>query len=275
MSALHPALPPLTTVMSSHAARTALVCALVALLALQGLRLLWLVMTPVGPVGHAPPSAATTSDLSALRRDVFYRSVGDSNSNSNSDGVELHGVRAGAAQAAAYLSLGDGRQGAYRIGDTVMPGVVLQAVAADHVLLRTGSGVRRLALRDAAAPALATTPSSANTAAAGIASGVMSNVGNATAAAGATAVDPQQLLSSAGLRASADGSGFTIMPRGDGALLRQAGLEAGDVLTQINGRTLDAEHLRELQDELRDGQAATLTYRRDGQTHTMTLKRPQ
>ncbi|KQR11374.1 MULTISPECIES: type II secretion system protein N [Xanthomonas] len=273
MSALHRALPPLTTVMSSHAARTALVCALVALLALQGLRLLWLVMTPVGPVGHAPPSAATASDLSALRRDVFYRSVADSTS--NSDGVVLHGVRAGAAQAAAYLSLGDGRQGAYRVGDTVMPGVVLQAVAADHVLLRTGSGVRRLALRDAAAPALATTPSSANTAAAGSASGVMSNVGNATAAAGATAVDPQQLLSSAGLRASADGSGFTIMPRGDGALLRQAGLAAGDVLTQINGRTLDAEHLRELKDELRDGQAATLTYRRDGQTHTMTLKRPQ
>ncbi|MFX3610938.1 hypothetical protein WA684_19050, partial [Xanthomonas arboricola pv. pruni] len=49
----------------------------------------------------------------------------------------------------------------------------------------------------------------------------------------------------------------------------------GDVLTELNGRTLDAEHLRELQDELRDGQAATLTYRRDGQTHTMTLKRPQ
>ncbi|KTF32591.1 type II secretion system protein N [Xanthomonas vesicatoria] len=270
MSALHRALPPLTTVMSSHAVRTALVCALVALLALQGLRLLWLVITPVGPVGRAQPAAATAADLSALRRDVFNRSVADS----TGDGVVLHGVRAGVTQAAAYLSLGDGRQGAYRVGDAVMPGVVLQAIAADHVLLRTGSGVRRLPLLDAVPQALATTPSAANTAA-GTASGVMSNVGNATAAAGATAVDPQQLLTSAGLRASEDGSGFTVMPRGDGALLRQAGLAAGDVLTQINGRTLDAEHLRELQDELRDGQAATLTYRRDGQTHTMTLKRPQ
>lgn len=268
---MHRALPSLTTVMSSHAARTALGCALVGLLALQGLRLLWLLITPVGPLGHAQPAAGTASDWSALRRDVFYRSVADS----TSEGLVLHGVRAGAAQAAAYLSPGDGRQGAYRVGDTVMPGVVLQAVAADHVLLRTGSGVRRLALLDAAPQTLATTPPPADTAAAGSVSGVMSNVGNATAAAGATAVDPQHLLSSAGLRASADGSGFTIMPRGDGALLRQAGLAAGDVLTQINGRTLDAEHLRELQDELRDGQAATLTYRRDGQTHTMTLKRPQ
>lgn len=102
-----------------------------------------------------------------------------------------------------------------------------------------------------------------------------SNVGTAAGTATAAAVDPQQLLTTAGLRASEDGSGFTVMPRGDGALLRQAGLAPGDVLTELNGRTLDAEHLRELQDELRDGQAATLTYRRDGQTHTMTLKRPQ
>ncbi|MGQ3469508.1 type II secretion system protein N, partial [Xanthomonas campestris] len=37
----------------------------------------------------------------------------------------------------------------------------------------------------------------------------------------------------------------------------------------------DAEHLHEQQDELRDGQTATLAYRRDGQTHTKTLMRPQ
>ena len=43
----------------------------------------------------------------------------------------------------------------------------------------------------------------------------------------------------------------------------------------INLDDIDRRLLRELQDELRDGQAATLTYRRDGQTHTMTLKRPQ
>ncbi|PPU77781.1 type II secretion system protein C [Xanthomonas cucurbitae] len=256
--------------MSLRGARTALACVLAVLLAVQALRLLWLLVTPIGPLGMRTQAIETTSDLSALRRDVFHRTVSDV----NSDGIVLHGVRAGGAHAAAYLSDGNGGQGAYRVGDTVLPGVVVQAIAADHVLLRTGSGVRRLALIDATPKVPATTPPMAGTAAA-----AMSNVGNATdattATAAAAAVDPQQLLSSTGLRASEDGSGFTIMPRGDGALLRQAGLVAGDVLTQINGRTLDAEHLRELQDELRDGQAATLTYRRNGQTHTMTLKRPQ
>lgn len=266
MSALQRVPPSLNTVLSLRSARTAVVCVLAMLLAVQALRLVRLVVTPIGPLGMRSSAIETTSDLSVLGRDVFFRSV----SEVNSDGLVLHGVRAGGAHAAAYLSHGEGGQGAYRVGDVVLPGVVVQAIAADHVLLRTGSGMRRLALIDTAPQMPATTPPTAGTAAA-----VMSNVGNATNAVAIAGVDPQQLLSTAGLRASEDGSGFTIMPRGDGALLRQAGLAAGDVLTQINGRTLDAEHLRELQDELRNGQAATLTYRRNGQTHTMTLKHPQ
>ncbi|WP_349794163.1 type II secretion system protein N [Xanthomonas sp. WHRI 7064] len=270
MSALQRALPSLKPLMSARG-RSALACVLLALLALQCARVVWVVITPIGPLGTAEAATAAGADVPALRRDVFYRSVPES----SSDGVVLHGVRAGGTQAAAFLSSGDGKQGAYRIGDIVVPGVTVQAIASDHVLLRTRSGVRRLALVESTASAAATSPATAAPAAVGAAPAVTSNVGTAAGTATAAAVDPQQLLTTAGLRASEDGSGFTVMPRGDGALLRQAGLAPGDVLTQLNGRTLDAEHLRELQDELRDGQAATLTYRRDGQTHTMTLKRPQ
>lgn len=270
MSALQRVLPSLKPLMTARG-RSALACVLLALLALQCARVVWVMITPIGPLGTAQVATSAQAELPALRRDVFYRSVAEA----NSDGIVLHGVRAGGAQAAAFLSSGDGRQGAYRIGDGVVAGVTVQAIASDHVLLRTGSGVRRLALVESTASAAATSPATAAPAAVGGAPAVTSNVGTAAGTATAAAVDPQQLLTTAGLRASEDGSGFTVMPRGDGALLRQAGLAPGDVLTQLNGRTLDAEHLRELQDELRDGQAATLTYRRDGQTHTMTLKRPQ
>ncbi|PPT95787.1 type II secretion system protein C [Xanthomonas arboricola pv. arracaciae] len=270
MSALQRALPSLKSLMSARG-RSALACVLLALLALQCARVVWVVIAPIGPLGTAEAATAASADVPALRRDVFYRSVPES----SSDGVVLHGVRAGGTQAAAFLSSGDGKQGAYRIGDIVVPGVTVQVIASDHVLLRTHSGVRRLALVESTASAAATSPATAAPAAVGAAPAVTSNVGTAAGTATAAAVDPQQLLTTAGLRASEDGSGFTVMPRGDGALLRQAGLAPGDVLTQLNGRTLDAEHLRELQDELRDGQAATLTYSRDGQTHTMTLKRPQ
>lgn len=271
MSALQRALPSLKPLMSARG-RTALGCVLLALLALQCARVVWVVITPIGPWGTAQVATPAHAELPALRRDVFYRSVPEA----SSDGIVLHGVRAGGGQAAAFLSSGDGRQGAYRVGDGVVPGVVVQAIASDHVLLRAGRGVRRLSLVETTASSSATSPAMTATAATGAAApAVTSNVGTAAGTAAATAVDPHQLLTTAGLRASEDGSGFTVMPRGDGALLRQAGLAPGDVLTQLNGRTLDAEHLRELQDELRDGQAATLTYRRDGQTHTMTLKRPQ
>jgi general secretion pathway protein C len=272
MSALQRAWPSLNSLLLAPGVRTAVACCVIALLVLQGVRLVWLMLTPIGPLGTGYSGSVSPVDVSALRRDVFYRTAPDA----NSDGIVLHGVRAGGAQAAAYLSGSDGRQGAYRVGDTVASGVVVQAIAVDHVLLRAGGSVRRIALSEAAATG-ASLPAAATSATApgAVAAAVQSNVATPAGATAATAVDPQQLLASAGLRASADGGGFTVMPRGDGALLRQAGLAPGDVLTQINGRTLDAEHLRELQDELRDGQSATLTYRRDGQTHTMTLKRPQ
>ncbi|MGW8338922.1 type II secretion system protein C [Xanthomonas axonopodis pv. khayae] len=264
--------PSLNSLLLAPGVRTAVAGGVAALLVLQGVRLLWLVLTPIGPLGTAQAGAVATLDVSALRRDVFYRSASDA----NRDGTVLHGVRVGGTQAAAYLSGSDGRQGAYRVGDTVAPGLMVQAIAADHVLLRTGGSVRRIALSEASAAGAAPPVVATSATAPAIApAAAQSNVATAADPTAATAVDPQQLLASAGLRASAEGGGFTLMPRGDGALLRQAGLAPGDVLTQINGRTLDAEHLRELQDELRDGQSATLTYRRDGQTHTMTLKRPQ
>ncbi|WP_192883992.1 type II secretion system protein N [Xanthomonas campestris] len=270
MSALQRVSPSLNDLMSARAVRTAAACVLLVLLAVQGVRLVWLLVTPLGPLGTAQ-GATTAAPLPALQRDVFFRASADS----GDFGVVLHGVRMGGADSAAYLSAGDGRQGAYRIGDAVAPGLTLQAIAADHVMVRAGSALRRLPLIEHATASAAISAPAPASGAPVAAAAVASNVGARTAAAGTTAVDPQQLLRTTGLRANADGGGFTVMPRGDDALLRQAGLTPGDVLTQLNGRTLDAEHLRELQDELRDGQTATLTYRRDGQTHTMTLKRPQ
>ncbi|WP_017173820.1 type II secretion system protein N, partial [Xanthomonas phaseoli] len=134
MSALQRAWPSLNSLLLAPGARTAVACGVVALLVLQGVRLLWLVLTPIGPLGTAQRASVTRPDVSALRRDVFYRSASDA----NSDGIVLHGVRAGGTQAAAYLSGSDGRQGVYRVGDTVAPGVVVQAIAADHVLVRAG-----------------------------------------------------------------------------------------------------------------------------------------
>lgn len=216
MSALQRVSPSLNDLMSARAVRTAAVCVLLVLLAVQGVRLVWLLVTPLGPLGTAQ-GATTAAPLPALQRDVFFRAPADS----GDLGLVLHGVRVGGADSAAYLSTGDGPQGAYRIGDAVAPGLTLQAIAADHVMVRAGSALRRLPLIEHAAASAAIPAPAPASGAPAAAAAVASNVGARTAAAGTTAVDPQQLLRTTGLRANADGGGFTVMPRGDDALLRR------------------------------------------------------
>ena len=84
-------------------------------------------------------------------------------------------------------------------------------------------------------------------------------------------IDPAALLAEAGLSpVESDGgaAGYTIIPRGDGAALRQAGLQAGDVLLSVNGQALTPERYAELPAELAGASTITLTYRRDGQVRS-------
>ncbi|OHE86324.1 MAG: hypothetical protein A2579_09025 [Lysobacterales bacterium RIFOXYD1_FULL_69_11] len=68
--------------------------------------------------------------------------------------------------------------------------------------------------------------------------------------------------------------GYTLIPRGDDALVRQAGLRAGDVVVAINGNTLTPERLGELESDLAGRDAVELTVLRDGTTRTLTLRTP-
>ncbi|KAB7767845.1 PDZ domain-containing protein [Xanthomonas maliensis] len=250
--------------------RRVLLAGLLALLTLQGMRLLWLLLTPLEPLGALPPQGKAVAP--ALQHDVFFRN-GRAVDRDLAASIVLHGVRLG-TQPAAYLSRDGQPQGAYRRGDVVGDGVRVHAIAADHVLLRVGAGLQRVGLA-APASAVGGTQVAASPSIPAASAAAIANVAVPASAPAAAAVDPQQLLSTTGLRTSPDGAGLTVVARGDGALLRQAGLMPGDVLTQVNGRALDVAQLPELQDELREGHTATLTYRRDGQTHTLTLKRPQ
>src|SRR3546814_2612077 len=68
---------------------------------------------------------------------------------------------------------------------------------------------------------------------------------------------------------------YSIPAGGDNPLLRQAGLQPGDVVLSVNGRAVDPARLGELKQAL-DGQSqATIRYRRGGTTHTATVKAPQ
>lgn len=249
---------------------TALEACAVVLLALQAARLLWLVFTPTGPVGSdQTTSAATLINPSLDRSDVFFRrttAVAGDRSATEALGYTLFGVRGGGSDTgSAILADAKGQQAAYRVGDTIAPGLVLDSVGTDHAVLRGGGGRHRIGLPD---------PASASPAVASSMTGALPTGApavNATLpAASPSAIDPQQLLAQAGLRPRSEG-GYTVIPRGDGAVLRQAGLQSGDVLLSVNGQTLTPERLGELNEELKGQSQLAITFERNGETRTVTL----
>jgi general secretion pathway protein C len=119
---------------------TAVTAVLLTVLAVQTARLGWTVFSPIGPVGAPPASGAKgreSADFALLDTfDPFFRgSVATvAAPAAESVALKLFGVRVGRT-GSAIIAGADGRQAAYRVGEEVAPGVILQSVAGDHVVL--------------------------------------------------------------------------------------------------------------------------------------------
>lgn len=245
--------------------RTGVELVLVLLLASQAARLVWLLAVPSGPIGDLPAASGSRAGPVpplALSFDPFHPGASSAPATADASGYRLHGVRTAGETGSAILSAGDDAQAAFQVGDEVAPGVTLAAVGAGHAILSTGAGEQRLEL-DTTAATIAARPASP--------SGTLPTAGPAPAPAGGAAVDPKALLAEAGLRARAEG-GYTLIPRGGGQLLRQAGLQAGDVLMAVDGNQLTPERLADLESELASRDEVRLTVQRDGQPRTLTLR---
>lgn len=253
---------------------------LVLLLAMQVAHLLWTAFAmPIGPIGTSVrgtsvrgPGAGTTqtggqTTASLLAHgDLFFEQA--TTQVADALGYRLFGVRVDGDRSSAILGH-DGQQRAYAVGDEIASGLILDAVFADHAVLRAGSRRHRVELprgsqlsgAQPGSPIAGTLPV-----------GKPAKPDPVTAVA---EVDPQQLLANAGLRARSEGgevTGYTLVPRGNEALLREAGLQPGDVLLSVNGQRLDPERLGELKSELAGRSQATITFQRDGRTRSVTLK---
>lgn len=250
---------------------------LVILLALQAARMIWLAVVPPAPFGETvPPAATAATDAFAIADDLFYRQTTTPGPNGAEQalGYRLFGLRAASADgsmpASAILAGKDGVQRAYHDGEAIADGIRLARVGEDHVVLRAGGSEHRIDLASAASPPART--AAAATLAVGASATTARTVPPDTASTGA--IPPSQLLAGTGMRANLDG-GYTLTPRGDGALFRRAGLAPGDVLKAVDGRPLDRERLGELANELENRSEVVLTVERDGQARTITLQAEQ
>ena len=123
---------------------SALELVLLAALAVQCARLLWVIVTPVGPLGAWRPEqpGVAGSPIEILRGfDPFFRSAPVAGpAVVTSLQLTLYGTRIDEAVGggSAIIAGPDGVQMSVAVGDEIVPGVKLKAVAFDHVTVDRG-----------------------------------------------------------------------------------------------------------------------------------------
>lgn len=141
---------------------------LLVLVAVQGARLFWALLTPLGPVGEyralttAIPLQQSVGTLTTF--DPFFRQTAGAAAPVTVTAVDirLYGTLEDRAtgRGSAIIGTPDGRQMSYRVGEEILPGVVLAAVAFDHVTITRGGAAEQLFLDQSAAPATPAGPGS-------------------------------------------------------------------------------------------------------------------
>lgn len=240
---------------------------LLALLAVQCARLVWVIVTPVTPLGDwrpaQPGGAAASSDL--LRSfDPFFRLTSTEQPAAvTSLQLTLYGIRVNEATGggSAIIATPDGTQKSYAVGEEIMPGATLKAVAFDHISIDRGGTVEDLYI-DQSKPAPAITPLPAG----------------ASPTAGAPRITLQDLnsrgLSLGQIRSGigfiprvGDGkvTGLVLRPNGDGQVFAKAGLQQGDIVTEVMGKPVTGpEDIAKLNGQFDNGGILSLMIERGG-----------
>jgi general secretion pathway protein C len=172
-------------------------------------------------------------------------------------GLRLHGITSGGA----IIGLPSGRQRLVRIGQQVLPGVVLQGIAQQHAMLGVGAGTVRLTFQGPEAVAAPGAPSA-------------SLPSPAERQMRANRTEERRYLLGMQPRTAPGGAvtGYIIRRGADLPLLRQAGLREGDVLISVNGQNIDGqERLTQITSELAGARSALIEYERGGGRTTVSV----
>ena len=242
--------------------QAAVIAALIIILAIQIAKLAWAIVVPLGPVGDWRP--ATVSSVAAMpvetqNFDPFFRlqTATPTTAVVTSLSLTLFGTRIDSAmgRGSAIIATPDGVQSSFAVGDEIVPGVKLKMVAYDNVTIDRG-GVDEQLFLDQSVVATVAQPSVR-------APESLAELSTAKSLQGS--IDAAPRMNGGAL------TGLTLKPKGDGALFRSAGLESGDVLTAINGKTLTSLSDVNQMTAGADG-TVSLQIERAGRTMTLSAK---
>lgn len=207
---------------------------LLILIAVQCARLFWILVSPIGPVGDwkAPATLAVSADSAVLGAfDPFFRLAGPGGPVVvTSLNLKLHGVREDRAtgRGSAIIALPDGRQFSFAVGEEVMPGVILAAVAFDSVTLSRSGAAEQIFL-DQSAPAQAAGGAVAPPAPVLAVPATPIPTIVATPPAGAPPINFQPRMDGGRI------TGVVVSPGANGEAFLAAGFAPGDVIVAVNG----------------------------------------
>ena len=218
---------------------SALELLLLSLIAIQAARLFWILATPVGPVGDWRPVSALAAPGagSALGSfDPFFRLSGGGGPAVVTElDLKLYGVREDRAtgRGSAIIALPGGSQSSFAVGDEIMPGVTLTAVAFDSVTISRGGTPEQIFLDQS--PAAETVGGSAP--GPGQAPSQAAPAAPAAPPAPAAAGPPIQFQPRTnGGRVD----GIVVSPGADGQVFRAAGFAPGDVIVSVDGQRISS-----------------------------------
>lgn len=241
--------------------------ALIAVLVVQLARLLWTIVTPLGPTDtwqgrHATFLSAPQREQLFSSFDAFYRTPVASSGTANvtSLALTLHGIRVneGSGLGSAIIAGSDSVQNSYAVGDEIQPGVSLKAVAFDHVTIDR-NGIEESIFLDQSEPV---TPSVPDNQSEKEPSSPTVTQAETQRAKGAVILDDIKSGVGFGPRIS-DGRITGLLVSRKGAGFETAGFRDGDVITQINGRPINAaDDLAVLQNSLVPGARISLMVER-------------
>ncbi len=249
---------------------TLLIALLTCLLAIQVARLFWTTVIPVGPLGdwraRAVDVVSPEGRISLFSGfDPFFRNdTAPTTDSVTSLSLTLFGIRANTSSGggSAIIAGEDGVQNSYGVGEEVMPGVVLDAVAFDHIILSRG-GVKESLYLDQSVPA--------ETVSAAPAAGPA-----ASPAAGDVSLNAESLQKSIGFAPRNEGgrvTGLVLQPRDDGTVLRMAGFQPGDIVVSVNGRPVSSA--ADIASQLRPGARLSIEVERGGSKVPIALNLEQ
>jgi len=242
---------------------------LIVALGAAAVSLLWAVLRPYGPVGPWQGGVGVTlaaADPALLTRfDPFFRSAPAAGTAVTSLPLKLFGTRTDQAmgRGSAIIATPDGLQNSFGIGDEIVPGVKLKSVAFDSVTIDRVGTVEQLFLDQSVAAPVASSATPLPAAAPSPAQSPSPTV-------------PQSLANSvtfAPRLIEGAPSGLIVSPRGNSPAFAASGLQAGDVVIEVNGtRVADvASAAAALGNPGGDGQVR-LIVERAGKPVTLTTK---